>query len=183
MFRNTPVVAEMVPTGHEQDSFPCDISQSKSGPWRGGRKGEVGGGEGSSFSILCALKPGFACWKNVFLAGWFWFWRKVFSLSPPTSSLGLFHMFISCLPRPVREDWTWDLSCNSFFYVSTLHTWRQHYISLSSCGRICFLLFPVGVRRRNSICESCSLVNLRNSGGFYKEFAKLCRDIGRIWSF
>lgn len=83
--------------------------------WREEKKMEVGEGSHLFFNSVIAFKPGFTCWKNAFLGGWFWFWRKVFSLDPPTSRSWLLHMFISCLPKAVLEDWTWDLSCNSLF--------------------------------------------------------------------
>lgn len=159
--------------------------QTRTAEGREERRVEVGKGSSLFFSFVVAFKPGFTCWKNVFLVGWFWSWRKAFSLYPPTSRSWLFHMVISCLPRAALEDWTWDLSCNSFFYVSTPHTWRLNSVSLSSCGSICFLLFPVGVRHvwKETPFVNHALVNLGNSGSFYKELVKLCRDTGRVWSF
>lgn len=103
---------------------------------------------------------------------------------PSYLQLIVFHMFISCLPSAVFWDRTWVLICNSFFYVSTHHILILNLVLLSSYDRICFLLFPEGIRNLRIKTPSVNhgLVNLANSGRFYKGFAKLCPDAGKSCS-
>ena len=73
-------------------------------------------------------------------------------------------LFISCLPKAVLQQRTWDLRWNSFFYISTHSTLILN--SLSSCVGIRFLLFPEGPRSLGEETPSVTraLINLESSG-------------------